>query len=118
MKTVSKLEIDTCLVSNDKYEAHPLHSLHPATLPSFTRYMSSNRSYYGEASDSPERALLLPENERQPQAVPKKETFADLKPYIRPLIATNFISVICGLNDGSIVSMPFCPMLRRHNACH
>lgn len=75
--------------------------------------MSSNRSYYGEASDSPERALLLPENERQPQAVPKKETFADLKPYIRPLIATNFISVICGLNDGSIVSMPFCPMLRR-----
>ncbi|KAI9314969.1 major facilitator superfamily domain-containing protein [Dichotomocladium elegans] len=32
----------------------------------------------------------------------RKETWSDLKPYVRPLLATNFISVVCGINDGSI----------------
>ncbi|KAI8143553.1 major facilitator superfamily domain-containing protein [Fennellomyces sp. T-0311] len=32
----------------------------------------------------------------------KQETWSDLKPYVRPLLASNFISVVCGLNDGSI----------------
>ena len=35
----------------------------------------------------------------------KQETWSDVKPYIRPLVACNFISVVCGLNDGSIVSL-------------
>ncbi|KAI8143552.1 major facilitator superfamily domain-containing protein [Fennellomyces sp. T-0311] len=32
----------------------------------------------------------------------KQETWSDLKPYVRPLLASNVISVVCGLNDGSI----------------
>ncbi|KAI9269146.1 major facilitator superfamily domain-containing protein [Phascolomyces articulosus] len=32
----------------------------------------------------------------------KQESWSDLKPYIRPLIATNFISICCGINDAAI----------------
>lgn len=32
----------------------------------------------------------------------KQESWSDLKPFIRPLVAINFLSIVCGLNDGSI----------------
>ncbi|ORY94390.1 major facilitator superfamily domain-containing protein [Syncephalastrum racemosum] len=32
----------------------------------------------------------------------RAETWSDLKPYVKCLIAANFISIICGINDGSL----------------
>ncbi|KAI9490458.1 major facilitator superfamily domain-containing protein [Zychaea mexicana] len=53
-----------------------------------------------------EHTRFLPNNdcdeENNSGATNKQESWSDLKPYIRPLLAANFISVVCGLNDGSI----------------
>lgn len=38
----------------------------------------------------------------------RAETWSDLKPYVKCLLAANFISIICGINDGSLVSHEPC----------
>lgn len=54
-----------------------------------------------------ERTRLLSSIEQQEEQGPKEHhaTWAALKPFVRPLLAANFISIVCGLNDGSIVGV-------------
>ena len=56
--------------------------------------------------DERTRILQSGENDVEDNAITtnKQESLSDLKPYIRPLLASNFISVVCGINDASIVS--------------
>ena len=55
--------------------------------------------------DEHTRILQSSENDVEDNAITtnKQESWSDLKPYIRPLLASNFISVVCGINDASIV---------------
>ncbi|CDS02943.1 hypothetical protein LRAMOSA00345 [Lichtheimia ramosa] len=46
-------------------------------------------------------SFLRPENGAESTGK-KQESWSDLKPFIRPLVAINFLSIVCGLNDGSI----------------
>ncbi|KAI7860296.1 major facilitator superfamily domain-containing protein [Circinella umbellata] len=54
--------------------------------------------------DEHTRILQSSENDVEDNAITtnKQESWSDLKPYIRPLLASNFISVVCGINDASI----------------
>ena len=56
--------------------------------------------------DERTRILQSSENDVEDNTITtnKQESWSDLKPYIRPLLASNFISVVCGINDASIVS--------------
>lgn len=47
-------------------------------------------------------SFLRPENGAESTGK-KQESWSDLKPFIRPLVAINFLAIVCGLNDGSIV---------------
>ncbi|KAI9314968.1 major facilitator superfamily domain-containing protein [Dichotomocladium elegans] len=62
---------------------------------------SSSGRQAGHSEDETHRPLL--QNHTGPSTShPRKDTWHDLKPYIRPLLATNFISIVCGINDGCI----------------
>ncbi|KAL0092355.1 major facilitator superfamily domain-containing protein [Phycomyces blakesleeanus] len=51
-------------------------------------------------------------SERGAKADPKAESWSDLKPYIWPLISSNIITVMAGLNDGTFGVM--IPRLKEH----
>lgn len=55
---------------------------------------ASNREYEIEP--------FLDDNHDGSQEIKREESLSDLKPYIKPLMASFFISLVAGLNDGSI----------------
>lgn len=62
--------------------------------------MDADNDHHGVTETT---SFLRPENGAEPTGK-KQESWSDLKPFIRPLIAINFLGIVCGLNDGSIVS--------------
>lgn len=100
-------------LGKDLAEFHAANRSHIKNGSSYSMYVLSHSFSTISSSMDPDNhhqqhgvtettSFLRPENGAESTGK-KQESWSDLKPFIRPLVAINFLSIVCGLNDGSIV---------------